>query len=1148
MAMPDPERPAVDPEALTLAPNSGPPAAVSPPTVRHFGDYELLEEIARGGMGVVYRARQVSVNRPVALKMILSGQLASAEDVKRFQTEAEAAANLDHPNIVPIYEVGEHEGQHYFSMKLVEGGSLASQVARFPADLRSAAKLLATVARAVHHAHQRGILHRDLKPGNVLLDKEGQPHVTDFGLAKKIEGDSRLTHSGAIVGTPSYMAPEQAAGKKGLTTACDVYALGALLYELLTGQPPFRAATPLDTLLQVMEREPEPPRKLNSKIDRDLETICLKCLRKEPEKRYESAAALADDLERWQRGEPIHARRVRTPERLWRWCRRNPLVATSSTVAILALLGTVAVVVGVAVWRAEQEREALLKDKTDKDQRLYQSLVEQAQAERRAGNRSRSLELFRQALDLKPGEELRPEAIRSITSGEVHFLREVPIDPGEGSFLVGWRIISPDAALLAEGASVNDGDKRKAVVMVRELPSGRRLEDIDAVTPLAFRPGANQLALATSQPLLRPKEDDARAAVILWDLDDHHEVRRFPGADSAVFSPDGTFVTTNGPSGVRVWEVESGQERKAPPTRVPGRFISPRELLVVEKDREFGWDVAEGRETFSWTFPDGMQQRGTSTDGRVALLWGRLPAMTRESLIVWDMPGHKQMSLVAEADEKTAVWLSPDGKRLAVLTGDRPPYTVLLKDATTGGLLHRLPMAGSLITFFASMSFSPDGQLFAIPEGRGGRAALEVWDVESGNQLASLREVLFERWVNPRMFVTTGPSRLGDTNKPSHSSHPYAFEGVKKLMAITETHHGVWEVTHGAPGRLLDAAVESLSFSHDGSRLVTNQVVWDVTRRGGAVGLRRQTVSNEEVFPVFRGPDELWWTDLPTWSADAPFAGKASKGADEVHVGRLGPADWKVSLPNPGYPVLERQENERLKDKNLGRIQVVPKRLRLEFGPDGKTFLLASEINYYEGKDSSHNFGQHCLELWDATGPKRLALWGDEWADWQDFRFTPDGQRVLARAKGGKLAIWDVTRGVLDRTLSETCARFALSQDGKAVLAIEEVKEQATVRLFAVETGDTLRSWPVDRAAWQVLALGPTADHVIASGGDDGTLYLWDSTSGRELAHWQAHDTRITALAFSPDGEVLVSGGDGMVKLWDLPYIRKELAALGLDW
>jgi serine/threonine-protein kinase len=322
---------------------SAPPAPARPPegpTAGRFGDYELLGELGRGGMGVVYKARQVRLDRVVALKTIRSGNLASAAERERFRLEAEAAAHLDHPNIVTVFEVGEHADQVYFTMRLVEGEGLAARARRFD-DPSEAARLVAVVARAVHHAHQRGVLHRDLKPANVLLDADGQPHVTDFGLAKRLEADGGATQSGTIVGTPSYMAPEQAAGTRGrLTPAADVYSLGAILYELVTGRPPFKAGTAVETVMQVLEREPTPPGRLHPGLPKALELICLKCLEKAPERRYQSALELADDLERLLRGEEVEAERLGLVPRLRRWARREPKLAygLAGLVAIEALI------------------------------------------------------------------------------------------------------------------------------------------------------------------------------------------------------------------------------------------------------------------------------------------------------------------------------------------------------------------------------------------------------------------------------------------------------------------------------------------------------------------------------------------------------------------------------------------------------------------------------------------------------------------------------------------------------------------------------------------------------------------------------------------------------------------------------------------
>jgi TolB-like protein/Tfp pilus assembly protein PilF len=323
------------------------------PMLMDFGDYELLEQIGRGGQGVVFRARQKSLNRIVALKVIGLGHWATEAHLKRFRLEAEAAAKLEHPGIVPIHEVGERDGSCYFSMKFVEGGQLDAVVKRKPMPVRRAVELIAKVARTVHYAHEHGILHRDIKPGNILLDAKGEPHLTDFGLARLVESESTVTRTMEVLGTPSYMAPEQAVGNNAaVSSVTDVYGLGAVLYQLLTGQPPFAGGTTYQTIKLLLDTEPRQPRLLNPKVDRDLSTICLKCLEKDPKRRYPSALALAEDLERWLKHEPILARRIGIFGRGKKWVRRNPTSAllAASLIALAAASGWIA-------WKSEFIRQ-----------------------------------------------------------------------------------------------------------------------------------------------------------------------------------------------------------------------------------------------------------------------------------------------------------------------------------------------------------------------------------------------------------------------------------------------------------------------------------------------------------------------------------------------------------------------------------------------------------------------------------------------------------------------------------------------------------------------------------------------------------------------------------------------------------------------
>ncbi len=689
--VPDEAAPAPASETATLPPG-GLVAAPGADAARLAGrdwpvvaGYEVLGELGRGGMGVVYQARQIGLNRLVALKMILSGDHAGEAERARFKAEAEAAARLRHPNIVQIFEVGESAGRPFFSLEFVEGGSLAAKLGGTPWRPRPSAGLVMTLARAVHAAHRAGIVHRDLKPANVLLTAEGQPKITDFGLAKKLGDAAGLTQSGAIVGTPSYMAPEQAGGRAGeIGPATDTYALGAILYECLTGRPPFRAATPLDTVLQVINDEPVPPRQLQSKIPRDVETICLKCLRKEPRKRYESAEALADDLERFLDGKPIAARRVGRLERGWRWCRRNPGVAGLTAAVFLSLAAGAAV----ASWFAVQARDEAqqVRDEAVKVRRhLYDAQMSRIQLAWEENEREAIGPLLdQQRPDQTDGVDLRgPEwhfwlhrkptpvfifsslfwrpsscdtngrlaaavgsgqgTVWDLTTGNVQCTFTTPSPLG-----VTHVAVSPDGRFLAVGGPFLSRDpkvimagKGDCTFRIFDAATGAELHALEghtnAVSSLAFSPDGQRLASASMDGTAR-----------LWDPAAGKQVGVFSWPDDPDHKPTTAGVVALEPGG--------------------GRLVWTREGRVV------GWDLTTNKQAFSYV--SGAPSLAYSPDGK------RLASPFGAGIKLWEADtGREAGALTGAGGDVSCVAWSRDGKRLA--TGHKDG-TVKLWDADRG--------------------------------------------------------------------------------------------------------------------------------------------------------------------------------------------------------------------------------------------------------------------------------------------------------------------------------------------------------------------------------------------------------------------------------------------------------------------------------
>src|SRR5262245_1991264 len=543
-----------------------PPVAAGLGPRSRVGEYELLREIGRGGMGVVFQARHLRLNRVVALKMILGCALAPAEDLHRFDTEVAAAAKLQHPGIVALYEVSTQFEQPYFSMEYISGSSLAQRLALGPMANRRAAVYLEAVARAVHHAHVRGIVHRDLKPANILLDEHDQPKVTDFGLAKVLAGDSGQTRTGAVLGTPSYMSPEQGAGQRAVGPPSDVWSLGAILYELLTGRPPFRGETAMATLQQVAHKDPVPPRLFDPAISPDLETICLKCLEKEPARRYYSAEALADDLRRFLREEPILARPVPAFARFMSWVRRKPAQALTAGGALAA------VVLFTLFLFISSYEERRLRNEAEKAERLAQIREEAMRhllylAEMRRAQQALEQADFDRVQRLLKHWEPR-EGERDLRDWEWHFLRTHSQGPHSvhahvyQASAVAWR---PDGK---EIATAGGEPSKPGEIKIWDATTGKLLATMQghklAITSLAWHPQKNLLASGNFDKTVR-----------LWDVTLHKELATLTGhraeVKSVAFAPGGDRLASGSrDKSIRIWNVDQAITGKTEPRMLRG--------------------------------------------------------------------------------------------------------------------------------------------------------------------------------------------------------------------------------------------------------------------------------------------------------------------------------------------------------------------------------------------------------------------------------------------------------------------------------------------------------------------------------------------------------------------------------------------------
>ncbi len=992
---------------LVLSPEStecNTSAKVNWETIRHLGDYELQEEIARGGMGVVYRARQLSLNRMVAVKVLLAGQFANEKFIRRFRREAEAAASLNHPNIVSIYEVGEYEGQPYFSMELIEGRSLAELTRDSPLAARRAVQLVKAISEAVHFAHGRRLLHRDLKPSNVLVDASDQPHITDFGLAKRMEGDSDLTLTGQVLGTPNYMSPEQADPKRGETTlASDVYALGAILYHITTGRPPFMAETLTQTLRLVTETEAVMPRLLNPGLPRDLETICTKCLEKDPDRRYASAQDLANELGRFLEDKPILARPISGGEKFVRWCRRKPALASAIAIAMILLL-TVAIGSPIAIIRINGERQRAERAgkqevasrvraesaELETRRQLFNSLLKQAQITIRSGElgqRVGALEALRQAATVSNTLELRREAFAALALPDLRFERAITI-PGNQTMSE----LDPNFERIA----ICHG---KGPVEIRSMSDNRLLASLPAHTNL---PGHYGLWSPDGRYFAAKRDIDPAGRIGSWGVWDLatttrvlvlHEVPL--GAIS--FHPRLPQLLTAREGQIVNWDLLSGQESnrfKLAEERILQLRVSPdgTRLAAFRTTKQGQWisvnRIHDGKEWCSYKLADGIGDLNwdptghwiavTDYSGGVRLI----DSQTGESKLL----GHHEAQAVRASFSPDGHYLITGGWELALICWDMSR----MERAFNIGLDSFVPR------------FSADGRRCVF--GRGLENHLWLYTFEYPTACREFPEDLGTQ-LNSAIFSADG----------------------RWLAAQGQQRIGVWDLTKDSPGAVAEPGGPSRLFlTPNGSELFVSYGEVDCSRwhilpsanNTSPPQLKREALPKPEKFvSICVASNMAIWT-VADGSRIVPLGGNLDPGKDQWLPTVRGMAwisaneRW-LGIFRSFSPLLNFYSLPDLDPvvtlTNRGSIR------RFAFSPNGNELAVAS---------------QKFVEFWDTTSWQRTR----EITNFMDIVYAADGRALWLVRDFRTAGLYDAKTMQLLLPLPKGALPLGLSPDGRKIV------------------------------------------------------------------------------------------------------------------